>query len=351
MMPTIRKPENSSPPWRPNVSSRRNTLSTRKWASRKVAVFLVLLGSVPLPAASQSVLPQFPADKVVARVNGVALRGAELNGYVEAILPNIGFHGKVDPSKISEYRKAALDRMIMHELVYQEAVRRHIHIPRERIEREVQTEEHRFRSQAAFKDALARQGLDMNRLRTLVEHNLMVAEKVRRDILNPSKVSDSEARAYYKKNLKRFREPESVLVRHIFFPPKPESAREAEQVRQKALAKNTSEEFDRLAWKYSKDDYRVMGGMIGWVHRGRLEPEIEKAAFGLKPGQISEVIKTSTGYHLIRVEGRQPAHTVPFKEMRKTIVSQLEAKKEEHLRKQLKDRLYKPAKIEVLEHF
>lgn len=316
-----------------------------------MAVFLFLLECVPLLAASQSVLPQLPADKIVARVNGVALHGAELNGYVEAILPNIGFHGKVDPSKIKEYRKAALDRMIMHELVYQEACRRHIHIPRERIKREVQAEEHRFRSPAAFKGALARKGLNLKKLRTLIEHNLMVAEVVRRDILNPGKVGDSQAKAYYEKNLKRFREPESILVRHIFFPPKPEFARQAEEVRQKALAKNTSEEFDRLARDYSKDDYRVMGGMLGWVHRGRLEPAIEQSAFALNPGQVSGVIKTSTGYHIIRLEAKRPAHTVPFKQVRKMIIAQLEAKRKERLRKRLKDKLYNRAKVQVLEHF
>ena len=336
---------------RRDAASGAGELRTGRWLFRRIVLLLALLGGFSLPVASQSALPQLPADTVVARVNGVALRGAELNGYVEAIIPNIGFHGKVDPSKINQYRQAALDRMIMHELVYQDAVRRHIRIPSERIEREVQIEERRFRSPAAFKDALARQGFTVKSLHTLIEHNLMVAEVVRRDILNPSKVSDSEAKAYYEKNLSRFREPESVLVRHIFFPPKPESAGQAEQVRQKALAKNTSEEFDGLAWKYSKDDYHVMGGMLGWVHRGRLEPEVEKAAFALKPGQVSAVIKTPTGYHLIRVEGKQPAHLIPFQQVRKMITSQLEAKKQERLRNQLKERLYKQAKVQVLEHF
>ena len=174
---------------RRDAASGAGELRTGRWLFRRIVLLLALLGGFSLPVASQSALPQLPADTVVARVNGVALRGAELNGYVEAIIPNIGFHGKVDPSKINQYRQAALDRMIMHELVYQDAVRRHIRIPSERIEREVQMEERRFRSPAAFKDALARQGFTVKSLHTLIEHNLMVAEVVRRDILNPSKVS------------------------------------------------------------------------------------------------------------------------------------------------------------------
>lgn len=318
---------------------------------RTAQLCLVIWVGLPLLSGADSALPQLPADQVVARVNGTELRGAVLNDYLEVFLPNFTFHGKVQPEKINTYRQQALERMILHELIYQDALRRRIRIPTSQIEAEIARTRGRYRSQAAFEKAVAKRGLTIKGLRSVAEHNLLVAEVVRRDITNRTRVTDVEVRAYYRKNLARFREPESVQVRHIFIPPGLGADRQAREVRQKALDKNTSEEFDRLAREYSKDDYRVMGGMLGWVHRGTLEPELEKAAFALRPGEVSPVIATSTGFHVLRVEGKRSERQVPLRGVQEKIRSQLAEARAKQLREELRARLYKNAKVEVLTRF
>lgn len=310
--------------------------------------FWMLLFVAPLLAAAEDSVSPLPPDQLVARVNGVELRGATLNDYMDAVLPNLGIHGKMQSDKINLYRREALDRLILHELIYQDALRRQIRIPVTQIDAEIARTRGRFRSQDAFEKALAKRGLTLKGLRSITEHNLLVAEVVRRDITNRTRVADPQVRAYYQKNLGHYREPESVQVRHIFIPPGLGADRQAQGVRQKALAKNTSEEFDRLAREYSKDDYRVMGGMLGWIHKGRLEPELEKAAFALRPAEVSLVIATSTGFHLLRVEGKRAERQVPLAEAREGIRTRLVEARTKELREQLRARVYKDAKVEIL---
>lgn len=317
---------------------------------RILSAFGLLLASAFLWAAN-STLPQLPGDQVVARVNGVELRGRALNDYVDVLVPNLTVHGKVEADKIKMYRRQALDRMVLHELIYQDAVRRGFHVRDADVDAEITTIRNRFRSQQAFERSLAAQGLTLEGLRTQLKHNWMIAAVVRQDITERAKVGDQEARLYYDRNRARFRQPESVQVRHIFLPLNAEGERQANEVRRMATAKNTSEEFDSLARRYSKDDYRVMGGMLGSVHRGRLEPELEKSAFSLNPGEISPVIRTSTGFHLLRVEAKQPERMVPFSEAKDKLRGELASSKTKRLRDELRTRVYKHANIELLARF
>lgn len=314
-------------------------------------ILLVSLFETGPSWAAQNSLPQLPAQQVVARVNGVELRGAALNEYLEVFLPGFSFHSKVQSEKINTYRRQALERMILHELIYQDAVRRGLRVPSSQVEAEIARTRQRFRTREAFERSLEKRGLTMEELRALVRRNLLVAEAVRRDITARSRVSDEEVRRYYRKTAARFRQPESVLLRHIIIPSGPGAAGQANEVRRLAIAKNSGEDFDQLARKYSKDDYRVLGGLLGWVHRGRLEPDLEEAAFRLRPGETGEVIQTPTGFHLLRVEGKQPERLLPFNEVRENIRGELEAAKAKRLREELRARLYRNAKVEILARF
>ena len=316
----------------------------------RVLIVWMLCCTVVVAAGTAS-LPQVPAQQVVARVNGVELRGATLNDYVEAVLPDFSFHGKVQPAKLNEYRRAALDRMVLHELIYQEGVRRRVAIPPARVDSEVALMRGRFRSPEAFQHALSEHGLTLDQLRAHIQRSLVIAAVVRRDITSRAVVTNQEVLAYYRKNLPRFHEPEVVHLREISIPPGPLGAKQAGDVRAQAAAKNTSDQFDLLASRYSKDDYRVMGGDLGWIHRGGMDPDLEKTAFALHPGQLSPVIQTKTGFYLLRLEAKRPARLVPFSEMKDKIRAQLLAEKRKQLSDALRARVSKNSKIELLAKF
>lgn len=316
----------------------------------RIAAVMMLCCAAVL-AADVSSLPQLPAKQVVARVNGTELYGGALNDYVKAVLPDFSFHGSVDPSKLKDYRRAALKRMVLHELIYQDGMRRHIKAPEAKVNSEIRLMQGRFRSPEDFHRSLARRGLTLEQLRNNIRRSLIIEAVVRRDVTAHTKVSRHEAYAIYRKHPKNFHEPATVKVSEIFIPAGANAAKRAATVRSQAITKNTAENFYQLATNNSKDDYRVMGGDRGWVHRGTMAPKLEAVAFALRPGQVSQPISTKKGIFILRVSARRRARHVPFSEVQKRIREQLRAKKKHRLVEALRARLYKNANVELLAKF
>ena len=93
------------------------------------------------------------------------------------------------------------------------------------------------------------------------------------------------------------------------------------QLRSRALVAKFAEE----AKKYSEDGSAPDGGALGWMARGALDSKFEEVAFALEPGTVSPVVETRYGFHLILVEGKRPASTRPFDEVRRDIREQLQS--------------------------
>jgi peptidyl-prolyl cis-trans isomerase C len=158
-----------------------------------------------------------------------------------------------------------------------------------------------------------------------------------RDVVAAGIVTDKDVREYYDAHPDDFATPEKVHVRHIVVAvtnagPAPKTDGQAiEQISKIAaelrasdvasamgkpdlatLAKLRLAHFEEAAKKYSEDGSAESGGDLGWMSKGQLDPAFEAAAWGLKPGVISGVVHTKFGYHLILVEGKEPAGVEPF---------------------------------------
>ncbi len=130
------------------------------------------------------------------------------------------------------------------------------------------------------------------------------------DIIAKIKVPKSDVEAFYNEHLGQYTTPESIRASHILM--KTEGKNDAD-VRAKAEqvlkeAKAPGADFAALAKKYSEDDSNAaQGGDLDYFSRGRMVPEFENAAFAMQPGQISDLVKTQFGYHIIKVTDRKPA--------------------------------------------
>ena len=137
-------------------------------------------------------------------------------------------------------------------------------------------------------------------------------------------VSEGEILQYYKENQERFEEPVEIKIRHVFVTSEPALKEVFGRLSRK-------EDFGKLASVYNMDRSKEDGGSLGWIKRGQLAPsfaQFEEAAFSLKnKGEISEVVQTAIGYHLIQLEDKHGAVVRPYEKVKERIRSFLQTKK------------------------
>lgn len=293
-------------------------------------------------------------DKTVVIVNGVKLSESQLQRVMDELLPRSFYHKSVTPEKKAELRKKALEELIKRELYYQEAKRSGIRVEKSEINQGLETIKKRFKSKKDYKEALKQAGISEDDLRKDIERNLMIQKFYQKEVIEKSKVSDEYLKAYYEKNKKDFLRPESVHIRHILIKVEPAATDEEKKEKKKQAADilrraRQGEDFGELAYNYSADDWRVKGGDLGLIHRGRLLPELEEAAFRLKPGEISDLIETIYGYHIIKMEEKLPPAQLSFEEIRDKLRKETEEKKRKEIEEALLKGLKEKARIEVFE--
>jgi peptidyl-prolyl cis-trans isomerase D len=138
-------------------------------------------------------------------------------------------------------------------------------------------------------------------------------------------VPDDEIQGYYDSNQDDFRKREEVRARHILFKVTPGASptdRDAARQRASDALKQLEggADFAELAKQQSQDSTAPAGGDLGWFSRGQMVPAFEKAAFGLAVGAMSEVVETPFGFHIVKVEEKQPERVQPLEEVRPAVV-------------------------------
>ena len=151
------------------------------------------------------------------------------------------------------------------------------------------------------------------------------------DFGQSAQISDNDLRRRYQDNLDSYRTPERVQVRHILIKTTGVPKEEVPKLKAKAedLLKQlkSGADFAALATKNSDDPGSAQkGGDLGWIVKGQTVPDFEKAAFSLKPKEISSVITTEYGFHIIQVLDHQAAHVQSFDEVKPQLMA--EAQKE-----------------------
>ncbi|MGH9617378.1 MAG: peptidyl-prolyl cis-trans isomerase, partial [Acidobacteriaceae bacterium] len=145
----------------------------------------------------------------------------------------------------------------------------------------------------------------------------------------PPQITGADVQRYYNQHQQQFQVPEEVQVRHILIKVAPKaSAQEVAATKAKAegILKQLKAggNFAELAKKYSDDPgSKMQGGELGFIQHGATVPEFDKMAFSLQPGQISPVIRTQFGFHILQVEAKQPAHVKSVDEVHDLILANL----------------------------
>jgi len=315
-----------------------------------------------------SEIPPQPRSKPVARVNGAVLTEVDLLREMYSIFPYARQHNGSFPKVMeADIRRGALNMIEFEELVYQEAVRRHMTIAPERLAKAEREFRQQFTTEHQYREFLKSEtNGSVAEMRARIARSLLIEDLLKIEVTDKSRVSAAEARAYYQKHPGQFQLPETYAVQTITIMPPVRASRmqpnpppptadqltlmraRAEAALRQAQTTRTYEQFGTLAEKISEDDYRVMMGDHKAVDAKELPPEILGAVSKMKPGQISGLIHAEDAYSIVRLNGHTPGRMQPFDEAFGPLRGQLQGKKQESLRHQLNIRLRKTAKIEEL---
>jgi len=191
----------------------------------------------------------------------------------------------------------------------------------------IELESKNFVSKVNKDPALVKAYFEKNRalFRTPEKRDLQLIVGSTADFIQSADVSDAQLRQEYQDNIDSYRLPERVKVRHILIKTQGKPKEDAPKLRAKAedLLKQLQHgaNFAELAKKNSEDPGSAeKGGELGWVVRGQTVPNFEKTAFSLKPGELSGVVDTEYGYHIIQVEDKQSARTQSFDDVKGQIL-------------------------------
>jgi len=169
----------------------------------------------------------------------------------------------------------------------------------------------------------------------------LVGLLLQKEIEGKVTVSDQEVKDYYEKNKGKFAPVTQIRASHILV----KTEEEAKQIEEKL---KKGEDFVQLAKKYSIDTATAKnGGDLGYFSKGQMVPEFESAAMSLKPGQISEPVKTKFGYQIIKVTDKKMGQVVDFEKVKNLISQNLMAEKQKEVFDSYVEGLKKSFKVEI----
>jgi parvulin-like peptidyl-prolyl isomerase len=250
------------------------------------------------------------------RVNGAGISNERVDLYVVEYLGQKGRNANAirNPDAYRRYRGEAIDQLVDDELLWQEAVRQGMTATSKQVDAAVAEARGRYPDGDEFARRLARAGLTEATYPEHARRQASIQNLLERRVLKNVRVTDREVHAWYVENPGRFTTPEEVRARHILV--RSDLSAPAED---RARARAAAEEILALV----RGGSGFEGEDLGWVPREKMVPEFESAAFALSAGQVSDVVETVYGFHVIRVEGRRGGKPAPEAKVREEIRQQL----------------------------
>jgi peptidyl-prolyl cis-trans isomerase C len=308
-------------------------------------------GAAQVPGAPPAVKP-VPAQlpEIVARVNGKDIPRSEFENAVRNVESQ---NGPVPPNRRDEFYRALLDDLIGYRLLEQECSAQKMAIADTDVEARIKQIRQQFPDEATFQKALADRQTTLDRLRSETRNQLMVDRFIEAQVNAKISVPPQQVTDFYNQNPDKFVQPETMRARHILvrLPDKPDdAAKKKARIEAEAILKQlkAGADFAKLAKEKSQDPGSAQnGGELPAFPKGQMIPAFEQAAFALKPGQMSGVVETQFGFHIIKVLERHPEGKVPFEQVRTQISDYLTNQQRQQKIGALIDQLKAKAKVQI----
>lgn len=276
-------------------------------------------------------------DEVVARGDGFEIRESQLDeAYIQYKATTAARGESIDSAQREVLRKKILERLASEQILLKMASPEDQKKGNELADGYIGKAKEQAGSQAAYERQLLTLGMDSTRFETRIREKMIMDAVLERKLRSQIVISDEKAMKYYNENPERFEQKESVTVQHILigtFNPRTRQPLSEQEKREKLAIANklhtqalSGEDFTKLAETYSDDRGASGKGGEYTFAKGMMAPEFEQAAFAMTPDQISGVVETQYGYHIIKMLSRDPARKLPFEEVKEQLKAGLERK-------------------------
>lgn len=261
--------------------------------------------------------------EVVARVNGTVIGREEFERAVRA--QEIKAGQVLPPQLRPAVYRSVLDRLVAFHLLVQESESRDVAVTSAEVELEIDRIRLSYPSVDAFEAQLTNWQTSLDVLREEARKDLVISKVIETEVTSRLELDEEAVRGFYEQHREQFTEPAATRARHILFAVAEGTTpadREAVRVQADAVLGElrTGGDFEELARLHSEDERTApAGGDLGFVVPGQMVPAFEDALFKLEPGDISGVVESVFGFHLIHAEERRPERFLPFDEASGTI--------------------------------
>lgn len=279
---------------------------------------------------SASVAEAALSGKVVAKIGGKSITMQDVQRQEAMLMQQL--QGYADSAQIAGMKatiqKQAFDNALNRILLEGALAKAGTKADTKTIDERMDTFRKNFVSDEAYNADLAKRGMTADQFRREIEIGILAEELFNKRTASIKPVSEQDARAFYENNEERFVQPERVKASHILLTVNQNDS-DTTRAQRKAEAQRILGElkkgadFAEMARKFSDCPSKQQGGDLGYFERGRMVPEFEKAAFGLKTGQMSGVVETQFGYHIIKAVEHAAASTAPFDQAKQNIMQYL----------------------------
>jgi peptidyl-prolyl cis-trans isomerase SurA len=294
-------------------------------------------------------------NAIAAIVNDELITLSDVNRLAQPMISEAAKKTSLDDTARSQIKRMALEQLIEKKLVEQKIKELNIKVGEEEIRQAIDDvkRQNNMASQEVFLSALASQGMTFDQYKAQLQEQIEKLKLVSMEVRSKIQVGESEMREYYETNRVKYSEDETFRARHIFIRTNekaaPEDIKRSMTTALMVLAEAKSgKDFAELAKSYSEDPAaRKDGGNLGVFKKGDMMPELETAILSMKPGEVSELVYTPSGFHIVKLEERISGIMKPFDKVKAEIEDAIYRKKSEDRFNQWAKELRSKSSIEI----
>lgn len=283
-------------------------------------------------------------DAIIAVVNDEVITFKDLQDYIHQTYVSLAAQGVPEDQMkemMADLQANGLKQLIDDKLILSRANEIGIEIRDKLVDERVEEIQAKYPSEQAFLDALVQNGATVTDLRNKVLDQLKIKFVVDHEVKSRVFVNPQEVTEFYEQNKDSFKKSRRVSLDSIYvrFIGDKEAARS--RAREALNLLQEGKDFTGVAGEYSDTS------SIGVIEEGQLLPDVEKAVFNLREGEVSPIIETDTGIYIFKVKGQIPAQLAEFKEVKDRVYKQLYRKKFTQRFEQWLGKLKKKAYVEI----